>query len=658
MTSRARRIVRALARVGKVSKAVGAVMEQMETRTLLSGGTLDPNFPNAGAGGVEQVSPADRIVVPTASYFEPNGGNILIAGQDLATTGDPAISRTDASGHLDSSFGNGGYVDLPPLQPYFVSINALASNPVTHAILVVGNDGNEMVLARLNGDGTVDTNFGNNGFYVGDAGSNGQSIALLDNGDFVVAGSTIQGGFPQATIWEFGTGASPVVNGPITLAFGSSAQNTEASAVTTSGSAVYVAGSNFDTGEAELVEFPAGLDSASTAVVAAPDLTGIHAVAVSGGTVAAVGTTSSSEMGVAIFPATLASSGTTIPISFAGYSGQGVGVAFDSDGGIIASGALSGADIDIGLARITSGNAIDWQNAVNLGENDIPTGVGIEGSEIIVAGGTTDLATNGTLILAGFTNTVTPPSPVQVDANGVMTVSGGADADNITVSPVSGGSVKVTIGSTFTGTFSGVNHIVVQAGDGDDTVKIMPGLSVSAEVYGGAGNDVLVAGSAGDALFGQAGNDTLKGGGASDILVGGDGSDLLSGDNGNDVLIGGNGTDKLLGNANDDILVAGSTSYDNDLASLKLIKAEWNSGRPYLVRVMNLTNGTGGSTRLNGNVFLNPGTTVFDDHSRDTLTGNQGTDLFYFDLDPGAIDVVTDINALELVGDLLILLNL
>jgi Ca2+-binding RTX toxin-like protein len=72
-------------------------------------------------------------------------------------------------------------------------------------------------------------------------------------------------------------------------------------------------------------------------------------------------------------------------------------------------------------------------------------------------------------------------------------------------------------------------------------------------VFGGSGNDLIVAGKAGgDALFGFAGNDTLVAQGGTDALWGGDGNDLLEAkDGGRTYVDGGAGdnsavVDKLL----------------------------------------------------------------------------------------------------------------
>lgn len=83
-------------------------------------------------------------------------------------------------------------------------------------------------------------------------------------------------------------------------------------------------------------------------------------------------------------------------------------------------------------------------------------------------------------------------------------------------------------------------------------------------IDGGAGNDILRGGFAGDTLLGGAGldlmlggqgNDLLRGGAGRDMLIGGDGNDRLFGDAGDDILVGGRGVDQLNGGAGADVAI-------------------------------------------------------------------------------------------------------
>lgn len=84
----------------------------------------------------------------------------------------------------------------------------------------------------------------------------------------------------------------------------------------------------------------------------------------------------------------------------------------------------------------------------------------------------------------------------------------------------------------------------ITAGAGDDWVRGFDGDDV---IDGAAGNDTL---------DGGVGNDTLAGGEGDDLLTGGPGNDRLDGWNGNDTLVSGADASDLFGGAGQDVLVA------------------------------------------------------------------------------------------------------
>ncbi len=78
------------------------------------------------------------------------------------------------------------------------------------------------------------------------------------------------------------------------------------------------------------------------------------------------------------------------------------------------------------------------------------------------------------------------------------------------------------------------------------------------DVLRGTGKRDVIAGLAGkDRLIGRGGNDLICGGNGPDKLVGSGGNDLLRGDKGNDVVNGGPGKDRLLGKQGSDSLIGG-----------------------------------------------------------------------------------------------------
>ena len=79
---------------------------------------------------------------------------------------------------------------------------------------------------------------------------------------------------------------------------------------------------------------------------------------------------------------------------------------------------------------------------------------------------------------------------------------------------------------------------VVYGGAGNDSV-------VCFSKYGGVGKDNLQGGNGNDKLYAQSGNNVLNGGAGSDYLEGGTGTDTLRGGSGRDIIKCGKGVDKI-----------------------------------------------------------------------------------------------------------------
>jgi len=130
-------------------------------------------------------------------------------------------------------------------------------------------------------------------------------------------------------------------------------------------------------------------------------------------------------------------------------------------------------------------------------------------------------------------------------------------------------------------------RLVASGGDGNDVLRADPRSGARNELYGGAGNDVLVGGTYTDALYGGGGNDRLVGGGSSDLLCGGEaqagqdefwaygpapacgtsntGTDTIDGGDGNDRILAGDGRDFILAGAGNDWVDAGTGDDTVDL---------------------------------------------------------------------------------------------
>ena len=134
------------------------------------------------------------------------------------------------------------------------------------------------------------------------------------------------------------------------------------------------------------------------------------------------------------------------------------------------------------------------------------------------------------------------------DAAGNILINGGAVA-------VTGG--KPTVANTV------MSSIFGQGGNDTITLNESNGALPAAQIFGGAGNDVITGGSGGDMLFGQSGNDTLLGKGGFDLLFGGAGNDTLTGGDDDDQMFGEDGDDLMIWNPGDDTdLHEGGTGND------------------------------------------------------------------------------------------------
>lgn len=139
----------------------------------------------------------------------------------------------------------------------------------------------------------------------------------------------------------------------------------------------------------------------------------------------------------------------------------------------------------------------------------------------------------------------------------MLYVAGTPQGDQISVSRLATGQMRVIVGNRRLGDYNTTNRILVEAGAGNDRVTVSSNVTIPVELDGGAGNDTLNGGSANDLLWGESGNDSLIGGNGDDILIGGDGNDTVNGMNGNDSLFGNAGSDSLRGGNDQDSIHAG-----------------------------------------------------------------------------------------------------
>jgi Ca2+-binding RTX toxin-like protein len=212
---------------------------------------------------------------------------------------------------------------------------------------------------------------------------------------------------------------------------------------------------------------------------------------------------------------------------------------------------------------------------------------------------------------------------------------GGADQDQL-----AGGFGSDTL-------HGGAGHDAIHGNAGNDVLyggagnDLMTGGQGYDYFEAGSGADVLQGGNEDDHLIGEAGDDVLQGGSGDDILEGGAGSDWLGGGSGRDLLVGGFGQDTLHGGPGEDILLGGEINFLFGAQALEAIWDEWNSGRSYTARILNIrgVNNPEFANRANGNFFLQQGSTVLDDGAPDELYGEGDRDWFL----PGPFDVTDQV---------------
>ena len=148
------------------------------------------------------------------------------------------------------------------------------------------------------------------------------------------------------------------------------------------------------------------------------------------------------------------------------------------------------------------------------------------------------------------------------------------------------------------------------------------------EVYGGSGNDLLVAApGGGDALYGNGGNDTLVAQGGTDALFGGDGNDTLdAADGGSTYVDGGAGTDTAT------IDPAGDTTVN-----VETVNTAGGGAAP--VQLTGTTSGTAGANALNPTATVAKAT----DGDLTTFFDSQSASGDYVQIDLGSARAVTQI---------------
>jgi hypothetical protein len=213
------------------------------------------------------------------------------------------------------------------------------------------------------------------------------------------------------------------------------------------------------------------------------------------------------------------------------------------------------------------------------------------------------LTTKSTLVIGGFDNVA--DQILLVPAVGGKKMVAPFVVEDVAGEP----SMRLYYNGADMGTFI-ADHILIYGQGGNDLIQVDAGITADAQLFGQAGNDILVGGSGNDILVGGVGDDILYGFNGRDLLFGGLGRDFLQGASWNGSATAGDG----------DLLIGSYVSFDNDITLLNQLATLWQTGDPYGTRVATIR---ASSPRLQMNE------TVFDDWSLDYVFGAGDLDWFW-----------------------------
>ena len=142
-----------------------AGLETLEARAMLTAGSLDTTFAGTGLVSSHPGDPTGSVMANNMAV-EPNGQIVQVgqATDPVTHNTDVAVVRYNTNGTLDTTFGNDGIV----LTPITTGSGAPSATDVAidsqGRIVVVGGDGSHFELIRYTASGQLDGTFGNGGF--------------------------------------------------------------------------------------------------------------------------------------------------------------------------------------------------------------------------------------------------------------------------------------------------------------------------------------------------------------------------------------------------------------------------------------------------------------------------------------------------------------
>ena len=625
----------------------------IELVRYLPDGSLDPSF---GAGGIVSTNIHSVGTNKAFNVKIDSSGKIVVAGftslPNDAPSEDFAVLRYNSDGTLDSSFGSGGETSIDFFgqsdEAYGLAIQGDGK------IVVAGtaynpNTNDDMAVARLNSDGSLDTNFGNGGKATADFGNTadfGYGMTLDSQGRIIVAGASWRG-YP--TYYDFAV-ARFTSNGSLDASFGGGGTvltdfngfNDFAGPVTVNkdgkiivAGEAYNASTNYDFAFA-VYNDDGSLDTEiGNGGKVTTDLTGqgqrdqIYGIALdSQQRLVVAGSTfrpaTSFDFGLARY---ILDPAPTASVATSGLAVPGQPLAFNVGAADEASDEAAGFSYTIDWgdgSPETTVSASPGNGAVALNHVYLTTGT----YTVTVTAANDDGIASAPATTAVFIQTAAIETDPSDSSKTALYVGGTTGDDRISVhgdDDRRSGAIFVDYNGARLGPFSPTGHIVVYGQAGNDVIQLDDAITLPAWLFGGDGNDVL------------------HGGGGNDVLLGGAGHNLLLGGRGRDLLAAGGDSSLAIGDAGDDILIAGDLNFADLDAALTAIMAEWTSADSFATRVADLNSGGG----LNGNYLLSLSAgTVSLSQANDLLLGGGGDNWFFYDpshdLIAGQIAAVND----------------
>jgi len=525
-------------------------------------GSLDSSFGAAHNGQVKvDLGHIDDTARAVALQSD---GKILLAGysNDTAGNSDFALARLSASGDLDSQFANGGIVltDFGGLDQAFAMVVQSDDSIVLAGQGEISGQ-HDFALARYTASGSLDNTFGSGGQITTNMGQDDcvAGLAIDSNGGIIAAGRaiTIQNDAAEIAMARF---AMPIPPPPTNVA---PVANASGPYEVLEGSELHVSGEHSSDSDGSIVsyEWDFNYDGSSFDV----DATGSSAAfpMLNGPAFRTIALRVTDDQGASSIITTTVRVNNAPPVAH--ISGPSVvrhGQSVTFSGSFTDPGMFDTHQVswDFGDGTVIAFHAGD--DAQSLLAQHAYAHKGTYIVKFIVRD------SDGAMSCASMTVTVQAGQVTTSTVSGIttLTVTGTNFSDTVNVGKgKKAGQLEITVNGQSQGIFQ-ADKIIVNGTGGDDLIRIGDGVTQPVEVFGGDGDDVIIAGKSDAILHGGGGNDHLFGGMGKNVLDGGNGNDLLQvpeknkigaslmGGAGNDVLLGGGGNDLLDGGEGNDHL--------------------------------------------------------------------------------------------------------